>query len=110
MVNKIISILFLTCVFICGQAQDQRLTAQDTTTVIFKVHFASDQIPLNLNDTKYKDIPEITFYKDTANKVFRYTSGHFTKISDASDRKKLLVDMGIKDVFIMAFKNGRRIR
>lgn len=109
MVKKIILTLFLTCILLKGHAQGQKLPAPDTTTIIFKVYVGTFRTQINLNEDMYRDIPEITFYRDTTNNFFKYTSGNFTEVNDAVARKKLLRDIGIKDAFILAFKNGRRI-
>ncbi len=75
--------------------------------VIFKVQFASSDVELNLKDQKFASIKNASFYK--LNNVFKYTSGSFNQISEASAHQNELRQNGFKDCFVVAFKNNTRI-
>lgn len=49
-------------------------------------------------------------YTEPINKgLFRYTNGRYSFYSEADSAKRIAVNTGVKDAFIIVFKNGRRI-
>ncbi len=75
--------------------------------VVFKVQFASSDVPLNLKDPKYASVKNGSYYK--TNNVLKYTSGEFSTMADATAHQNILRQNGFKDCFVVAFKNGERI-
>lgn len=73
----------------------------------FKVQFASSDVELNLNDSKFSAIENGNYYK--VGSFLKYTSGNFTNAADAFKHQAKLRDAGFKDCFAVAFKNGQRI-
>ena len=74
--------------------------------IIFKVQFASMDKEVDAK-VKFANVPEVSFYK--AGAVFKYTSGNFTKFDDATKQQAKLKELGYKDCFVAAFKNGARM-
>ncbi len=75
--------------------------------IVFKVQFASSDVPLNLKDPKYASVKNGAYYK--ANNVLKYTSGEFSTMADATAHQNTLRQNGFKDCFVVAFKNGERM-
>lgn len=75
--------------------------------IAFKVQFASSEAPLNLKEKRFSDIKNGAYYK--VKTTYKYTSGNFISMSEASVHQTLLRENGFKDCFIVAFKNGERI-
>lgn len=81
---------------------------KDTSqTILFKVQFASSDQPLNLEEDKYKEIVDGSYYKLKA--IYKYTSGNFSLLKEAVRHQNLLREKGFKDCFVIAFRNGERI-
>ncbi len=75
--------------------------------IVFKVQFASNDTKLNLKQEKYKYIIDGNFYK--VKEIFKYTSGNFNSVKEASAHQSALRENGFKDCFIIAMKKGERI-
>lgn len=76
--------------------------------IVFKVQFATSDVELNLKQEKFSSIIEGTYYKD--NKTFKYTSGNYASVKDAVAHQALLREKGFKECFVIAMKNGERIK
>ncbi|MBP9069757.1 MAG: N-acetylmuramoyl-L-alanine amidase [Bacteroidia bacterium] len=79
-------------------------TKQD---IAFKVQFASSETALNLKEKRFADIKNGAYYK--VKTTYKYTSGNFASMSEASAHQAILRENGFKDCFLVAFKNGERI-
>ena len=77
------------------------------SVIVFKVQFASSEVPLNLQQEKYSPVIDGDFYKMKG--ILKYTSGNFLLIQDAIRHQNMLREKGFKDCFVIAFKNGERI-
>jgi len=75
--------------------------------IAFKVQFASSETRLNLKEKRFADIKNGAYYK--VKTTYKYTSGNFSSMSEASAHQNILRDNGFKDCFIVAFKNNERI-
>jgi hypothetical protein len=49
------------------------------------------------------------YFERTENAKYRYTSGAFDNINDATRAKNIIVNIGITDAFVSAYLNGKRI-
>lgn len=76
------------------------------TGIIFKVQFASTDKEVDVK-TKYANVSEVSVYK--AGVIFKYTSGNFTTMEKAIIQQTKLRELGYKDCFVAAFKNGTRM-
>lgn len=74
--------------------------------IVFKIQFASSDIELDTK-TKFVNVPDVWFYKTGA--TYKYTSGNFNTIENASKHQAKLKELGYKDCFVAAFKNGVRM-
>lgn len=77
------------------------------TEILFKVQFATSDIPLNLKQEKFSAIKDADFYK--LNGALKYTSGKFAFLKDALAHQAMLREKGFKDCFVIALKNGQRM-
>lgn len=78
----------------------------NNNTVYFKVQFASSDKEVDTK-TKYSNVSDVSFYK--AGAVYKYTSGNYTSLNEATKQQTKLRELGYKDCFVIAFKNGVRI-
>jgi N-acetylmuramoyl-L-alanine amidase len=74
--------------------------------IVFKIQFASSDKEVDVK-TKFSNVNDVWFYKSGA--IFKYTSGNFKSINEASQHQSKLKEMGYKDCFIAAFKNNQRM-
>jgi len=74
--------------------------------IVFKVQFASSEKEMDYK-TIYAQIKDLSFYK--VGQLFKYTSGQFQTFEEATKRQIELRDIGFKDCFVIAFKEGLRI-
>ncbi len=75
--------------------------------LVFKVQFASSEVPLDLKQEKFSGIINGNFYKMKT--TLKYTSGSFMLLKEAVAHQSILREKGFKDCFVVAFKNGARI-
>lgn len=87
--------------------RDTTKTTTNSDTIIFKIQFASSDVPLNLDQEKFGAIREGSFYK--VKNIYKYTSGNFLSLKDAVIHQKMLREKGFKDCFVIATKNGERL-
>ncbi len=74
--------------------------------ILFKVQFASMDKEVDAK-TKFPNVSDVWFYKMGA--VVKYTSGNFSSFDEAVKHQTKMRDMGYKDCFVAAFKNGARM-
>lgn len=74
--------------------------------IVFKVQFASADKEVDAK-AKFPSVDDVSFYKMGA--VYKYTSGHYTKMDDAVRQQGKLRGQGYKDCFVVAFKDDKRI-
>jgi N-acetylmuramoyl-L-alanine amidase len=79
----------------------------DKSEIVFKVQFASSEVPLNLKQERFSDVVDGNYYK--VKDILKYTSGNFSQIKDAVKHQNLLREKGFKDCFVIALKNGERL-
>lgn len=73
----------------------------------FKVQFTQSETELKTNVGNFSGLKQISFYK--AGTFFKYTTGNFNNLQECVLYKQKVIDLGFKDAFIVAFKNGERI-
>jgi N-acetylmuramoyl-L-alanine amidase len=77
------------------------------TTPVYKVQILSSPTPVDLS--KYSDKNLICPHYYMVNNLYKYVSGNFTKLKDATLHQKNLIEHGFKDCFIIAWYKGKRI-
>lgn len=75
-------------------------------TVEFKVQFAGTDKEVDAK-TKFPNVKDVWFYK--AGTVYKYTSGSFSSFDEATRHQAKMKELGYKDCFVAAFKNGQRM-
>lgn len=74
--------------------------------ISFKVQFASMDKEVDAK-IKFPNVTEVWFYKMGA--IVKYTSGNFATFDEAVKHQNKLRELGYKDCFVAAFKNGVRM-
>jgi len=91
--------------------QNKKDTTKKTPSVKggveFKVQFTSSDREIEASSSKLKGLENVGYYK--AGAVLKYTAGVFTKPDDAVKYQTKVRELGYKDAFVVAFKNGERI-
>ncbi len=93
-----------------GQKKDtvkKELVVVGSTLIEFRVQFASSDKEMDTAPLKSKGLDKISYYK--AGAMLKYTAGNFAKPEDAASYQTKVRDLGYKDAFVVAFKNGQRI-
>ncbi len=90
--------------------EDGLAIVSNTWDQIKGVHYTV-QVGVYKNTPKSKTLSGINpLYVDKLpSGLSRYTTGLFTEIEQANANKNLMVDIGIKDAFITAYKDGQRV-
>lgn len=83
--------------------QTQKATQQ---VPVFKVQILTSSKPLSPKDRQFKGLKSIDFYKE--NGLYKYTYGSSTNYNEILRIKKD-ISKRIKDAFIIAFKNGKKM-
>ena len=73
---------------------------------VFKVQILTSSKPLSPKDRQFKGLKNIDFYKE--NGLYKYTYGSSTNYNEILRIKKD-ISKRIKDAFIIAFKNGKKM-
>ena len=76
------------------------------TGIVFKIQFASMDKEVDVK-TKFPNVTEVWSYK--AGAVIKYTSGNFTSFDTATKHQTRMRELGYKDCFVAAFKDGARM-
>ncbi len=79
----------------------------DTSELLIKVQFTSSSKKIALNSPKFKNLKDVSFYRD--GKYYKYTAGNYSNFKDASGVQKQAREKGFKDAFLVAFYNGKRV-
>lgn len=74
--------------------------------IVFKVQFAATDKEVDAK-TKFPNVTEVWFYKVGA--VVKYTSGNFNSFDNATKHQTKVKELGYKDCFVAAFKDGVRM-
>jgi N-acetylmuramoyl-L-alanine amidase len=74
--------------------------------IIFKVQLASTEKKLNTKK-QFKDIVDIQ--EIVIETGYRYYAGKFKTMEEARKYQETLKEKGLKDIFVVAFQNGKRI-
>jgi hypothetical protein len=91
------------------EAQENQATARSTKSemgVIFKVQIGAFR---NKDLSKYFDNGEMFTGESTDDGIQKFTLGSFTDYWEADTFKKYLREMGVKDAWIVPFKDGVRV-
>jgi len=81
-------------------------TEVNKSGILFKVQFAATDKEVDTK-VKFPNVTEVWFYKVGA--VVKYTSGNFNSFDAASKHQAKLKELGYKDCFVAAFKDGVRL-
>jgi N-acetylmuramoyl-L-alanine amidase len=85
---------------------DKTKAEENKSGIVFKVQFAATDKEVDPK-TKYPNVTDVWFYKLGA--VVKYTSGNFSSFDIATKHQTKLKELGYKDCFVAAFKDGVRM-
>ena len=75
--------------------------------VVFKVQVMSSDKKIPLNSAQFKGLTQVSEY--TENNLFKYTTGVFDTVNDATQFQRKVREQGFKEAFVVAFFKGNRI-
>lgn len=75
--------------------------------VEFRVQFTSSDKEIEASSPKLKGLEKVSYYKVGA--ILKYTAGNYSKPAEAASYQTKVRELGYKDAFVVAFKNGQRI-
>ncbi|MCR5456025.1 MAG: SPOR domain-containing protein [Bacteroidales bacterium] len=81
-----------------------------TDRVIYKVQIAADAIPLSIAKLRAICPTDDIINNELKNGIYRYTIGYFTTYDDAKNMALTLRGKGVDGAFVVAYKNGERIK
>lgn len=76
------------------------------TGIVFKVQFAATDKEVD-SKVKFPNVTDVWFYK--VGLVFKYTSGNYKSMEEATKQQSKLRELGYKDCFVAAFKDDVRM-
>jgi N-acetylmuramoyl-L-alanine amidase len=85
---------------------DKPKTEENKSGIVYKVQFATTDKEVDTK-TKFPNVIDVWFYKVGA--VIKYTSGNFSSFDNATKHQAKLKELGYKDCFVAAFKDGVRM-
>lgn len=88
------------------EKKEETKQTSNTNGIVFKVQFASMDKEVDAK-TKFANVSDVSFYK--AGAIFKYTSGNYSSMDEAVKQQTKLRELGYKDCFVAAFKNGARM-
>ncbi|MCQ2296953.1 MAG: N-acetylmuramoyl-L-alanine amidase [Bacteroidales bacterium] len=89
-------------------ATPQKETAAASSNgVVYKVQFLSSDKKLKEGSREFKGLKDYEYY--IQNGAYRYTTGSFRNVRDASTYQKEIRALGFSDAFVVAFIGDRRI-
>lgn len=85
---------------------DKPKTEENKSGIVFKVQFVATDKEVDAK-VKFPNVIDVWFYKVGA--VIKYTSGNFSSFDNATKHQAKLKELGYKDCFVAAFKDGVRM-
>lgn len=74
--------------------------------IFFSVQFASSSEKIDLNSQEFQGLNDVFEYQQ--NGMFKYASGRFNRMADATKAQSEIRSKGYKDAFVIAISNGVR--
>lgn len=90
-----------------GYTNGKKDLIETNDKVEFRVQFASSDKELDESSLKQKGLENINYYKTGT--IYKYTAGNFNRPDEAGKYQTKVRELGFKDAFVVAFKNGNRI-
>jgi len=75
--------------------------------VDYRVQFYTSPRQLPLSDSRFKGLDELSYYEH--NGVYKYTSGSFATLDEATTHRKVVRSTGFSDAFVVAFNKDSRV-
>jgi N-acetylmuramoyl-L-alanine amidase len=91
-----------------SEPEEEKIDAQpESASLEYRVQFYTSPTELQPGSGKLKDIEDVSSYFH--NGLYKYTSGHYSTLNEASKQQSILRKKGFTDAFVVAFNNGERI-
>lgn len=81
-----------------------------TDRIIYKVQIAADAIPLSIAKLRQICPTDDIINNEVQNGIYRYTVGYYTTYEEAKKTAITLRGKGVDGAFVVAYKNGDRIK
>ena len=78
-----------------------------TTALEYRVQFYTSPKKISVNITKFASVKQVDVYHH--NGLYKYTSGHFATLHEATVRQSQLRKKGFTGSFVIKMKNGKRV-
>ena len=75
--------------------------------IIFRVQIETSSTPLEKSDARFKGL-DVWMYENSG--LYKYTVGIYRSFKEANELKQKMREMGFEYAFVVAFKNGERIK
>ena len=97
-----------------GSTAKTQKTAKKSTSVNtsvasgieYRVQFYTSPKKISVNDSRFSKIPQVSVYFH--NGLYKYTSGHFSSLNEATKHQKVIKALGYKGAWVVKMKDGYR--
>ncbi|PLW98232.1 MAG: N-acetylmuramoyl-L-alanine amidase [Marinilabiliales bacterium] len=76
--------------------------------IYFSIQFLSSKHEKSLDAVEFRGISDLRMYQHMG--LYKYTSGEFATFEQAQQHRNNVIAKGFKDAFVVAFRNGERIK
>lgn len=94
-------------IFIPGEKLEKENFETGHGSLIYRIQVFVSTEEMSAKATVFKGIPDIEIIRD--GKAFKYYTGELKKLADAKRMREKVVELGVKDAFIVPFLNDQRI-
>jgi len=88
-------------------AKVKLIDPQKKSGVLYRVQFYTSPRQLPLSDSRFKGLEDLSYYEH--NGMYKYTSGSFNTLQNASNHQRKVRTVGFLDAFVVAFFENKRI-
>jgi N-acetylmuramoyl-L-alanine amidase len=79
----------------------------EKVNIVFGIQFATSSQKKPVNSKSFRDTPDVWSYQQ--NGLYKYVSGKYTTLKEASDNLNAIREKGFSDAFVVAFIDGERV-
>jgi N-acetylmuramoyl-L-alanine amidase len=89
------------------EVMDEILTPP-VAEIYYSIQFLSSKHEKSLDAVEFRGISDLRMYQHMG--LYKYTSGEFATFEQAQQHRETVISKGFKDAFVVAFRNGERIK
>ncbi len=83
------------------------ITPSKKSDIEYRIQFYASPRQLKLSNFRFKGLDNLSYYESDG--MYKYTSGNFSSLNEATDQQKEVRAAGFSDAFIVAFYEDKRI-